>query len=95
MRSGTRVRRNGAFGARAQGLTYIRLEKTHFDTYPKRFFDTCRVRIHARLRCVSKRFPTGTPLRGTQKRPLSPRNSSDSKETPKEGFGDSGKVAQK
>ena len=47
-----------------RGFIYSTIETRHFDTYPNRF-DTYRIRIHARLRCVWKRFPTGTPLRGT------------------------------
>ena len=37
MRSGTRARRNGAFGARAQGFYIFDYRTRHFDTYPNRF----------------------------------------------------------
>ena len=65
MRSGTRVRRNGAFGARAQSFISIRQKKQGILIRIQTGFDTYRIRIHARLRCVWKRFSTGTPLRGT------------------------------
>ena len=54
MRLWTRVRCNGAFGARAQGFLYSST------------IEGTLIRINARLHCVWKRFPKSTPPpRGT------------------------------
>ena len=67
MCSWTRVRRNGAFGARAHGLPYSTVETRHFETYPNRFgYILDRYQYRWIRACIV--FGSGSrqdPLRGT------------------------------
>ena len=65
MRSGTPRQAQRCVWGTCSGVLYIRLKKQGILIRIQTGFDTYRIRIHARLRCVWKRFPTGTPLRGT------------------------------
>ena len=61
MRLWTRVRRNGAFGARAQGKSlYLPVETRHFDTYQNRSGYISQIRINAPALCLEA-VPEGHP----------------------------------
>ena len=62
MRSWTRVRRNGAFGARAQGFMYLTIGTRHL-IRTKTGLDPSRIRINAHLHCVWKWFQRVAPPR--------------------------------